>query len=71
MNTIKELKKEREDLSDRILKRSMIEMLLELYADKAEISIKAPDIRDKYSDYIVDIYIPLGSDEINKIMEEI
>lgn len=71
MNTIKELKKEREDLSDRILKRSMIEMLLELYADKAEISIKAPDIRDKYSDYIVDIYITLGSDEINKIMEEI
>lgn len=71
MKTIKELKKEREDLSDRIFKRSMIELLLELYADKAEISIKAPDIRDKYGDYIVSIYIPLKSDEKSKITEGI
>lgn len=71
MKTVKELEKEREELSDKILKRTMIEILIELYADKAEISIRPPSTRDKYSDYIVNIYIPLKADEINKIMEEI
>lgn len=76
MKSIARLEYERNLAEEKLQNRKMLEMLLECYADKAEISIRHPDLSyrdymDKDSEYIVQVYIPLKAYEINKLMEEI